>query len=363
MSKSHKMINTSTTKRSSSESQSAKKNKNGKNCRKCQVTIKQTDNSVECEVCLGWFHGGCVGMSVDVFEFLDIGGVHWFCGNCDLSHSLQWSAVRKDISEVKTLIEKSKNESDELFSTSSFDERFKTLEKKLESMNHILVESYAKLETSIEKQIGLNSNEESISRGLETRLIAMDKNVETHMKVIKQTLTESQTLERSYASVLKDLGKNSSVLVTAATNNIKQNEREQKETRDKNLIIFGVKECETKQETVEKVQQLLEDCHLPNKITQTDIHRLGHVNNIKVDSQGDKIPRPIKLITESKGVKWEILKRINHLKKQGIFTKPDLNKTEREADFCLRQELKKTREENPGNTYKISKNKIVLINK
>jgi len=44
---------------------------------------------------------------------------------------------------------------------------------------------------------------------------------------------------------------------------------------------------------------------------------------------------------------------------QGIFAKPDLTKEERKADFRLRMELKKTQEEDPTNTYKIIKHKVV----
>lgn len=51
------------------------------------------------------------------------------------------------------------------------------------------------------------------------------------------------------------------------------------------------------------------------------------------------------------------MKRINGLKKPGIFVKTDMNKEEREQDFQLYMTLKKTREQNPENTYKIIRKK------
>jgi len=70
---------------------------------------------------------------------------------------------------------------------------------------------------------------------------------------------------------------------------------------------------DAKQGTLEVVQKLIHDCHLHNKIEQQDVHRLGRVNNIKVDKQGRNLPRPLKLCTKSGAEKWEIIKRINQL--------------------------------------------------
>lgn len=170
-----------------------------------------------------------------------------------------------------------------------------------------------------------------------------------------------QAMEKSYATAVKNLERNSTVLAGAAQKSIKQIEQDQKEIRDKNMIIFGVEEGNTKQETIERVQKVMQDCHLTTKVERQNLFRLGKVENIKTTDQGAKIPRPLKLCTESREQKWDILKRINGLKIKGIFAKPDLNKEEREADFQLRTELKKLKTDNPGQMYKIIRNQIQKI--
>ena len=55
---------------------------------------------------------------------------------------------------------------------------------------------------------------------------------------------------------------------------------------------------------------------------------------MKTDGDNKKIPRPLKVITESREQKWDILKRVNSQRIQGIFAKPDLTRAEREADLA-----------------------------
>jgi len=156
-----------------------------------------------------------------------------------------------------------------------------------------------------------------------------------------------EALEQTYALTVKKLEKNSNVLFSVVEKSIRKTEQEQRDIGDKNLIIFGLAETDAKQETLEIVQKLIHDCHLHNKIEQQYVHKLGRVDNIKVDKQGRNIPRPLKLCTKTRAEKWKIIKRINQLRVQGIFAKPDLTKEEKEADFWLKMELKKTREEDP----------------
>lgn len=152
-------------------------------------------------------------------------------------------------------------------------------------------------------------------------------------------------------------------MTSAAEKTAIKSEQENKEMRDKNLIVFGVTESNTKEETVHKIQDLLKKCHLSTNIEQHYVHRLGRVDSKKANNQNGAKPRPIKICTNSNETKWDILKRINDLKEQGIFAKPDLTKKEQEADFRLRQELKQKREDNPSHTFKIQKSKVVQINK
>ena len=91
------------------------------------------------------------------------------------------------------------------------------------------------------------------------------------------------------------------------------------------------------------------------------MYRVGKKNTCSDVS--DSKPRPIKLCTQSKDEKWEIIKRINGLKKGDIFAKLDLTKAERLEDFQLYQTLKKKKEENPSIQYKMIQKKVVELTK
>jgi len=195
------------------------------------------------------------------------------------------------------------------------------------------------------------------------QLNRIEKNIDQIKSMVSNELgPKFEAMQKTYAMAVKDLERNSTVLASAAQKSIKQTEQDQKEIRERNMIIFGVEEGSTKQDTIEKVQKLMQDCHLTTKVGKENLFRLGKMENVKTNDHGEKVPRPLKMCTESKEQKWDILKRINGLKLKGIFAKPDLNKEEREADFRLRAELKKIRENNPLDTYKIFRNQIKKIN-
>ena len=68
-------------------------------------------------------------------------------------------------------------------------------------------------------------------------------------------------MEDSCANVVEDLEENSSTRKTAQQ--VTQiSEHDSKENRDKKLILFGVRETDTKQETVDTVQAIFKDCHI-----------------------------------------------------------------------------------------------------
>jgi len=75
--------------------------------------------------------------------------------------------------------------------------------------------------------------------------------------------------------------------------------------------------------------------------------------------------KPVRLCAETKPKKWDLLKRINSLKKDRIFARLDLDAEEREEDFCLRKELRELKEahQNSGRQFKIRNKSIIEIKK
>lgn len=281
-------------------------------CDSCNSVISNQDKCIECEDCLRWFHSSCIGINDDkLFDlFSSLPGAHWSCSVCD-----------KAIPKIAKLDQKVSGIPEEL--------------KKLDASIHSIHEMLTNIVTP-----KLSSLEASCTRSEEMG-------------------PRLQVMEKTYASAVKNIEVHSTVLASAVKRSMQQTEQEQKIAREKNVVIFGVSENNTKQQTLDKVQQLVQDCHLNIDIQLQDVHRLGKFENIKTRENGEKIPRPIKLCLDSRERKWDILKRMNSLGANGIFVKPDLTPEEREADFRLRTELKKVRNENPTNTYKIKRNKIV----
>ena len=154
---------------------------------------------------------------------------------------------------------------------------------------------------------------------------------------------------------------NSSVINKTAENVTKLRHLESQEARDKNLVLFGIKDCSTKQETAEQIQNVFKECHLSQIVNEKNMCRPGKKNTCSDAS--DSKPMHIKLCTQFKDEKWEIIKRINGLKKGDIFAKLDLTKAERLEDFQLYQTLKKKREENPSIQYKMIQKKVVELTK
>lgn len=294
-------------------------------CGKCKSVLKDSvDCSILCDSCSCWFHTKCTDLSKSEADFvsrLEQKGVSWDCDNCRVFRNgrggQQIDRIEQSIDSLKSMI------------TDSLEPRFETIER-----------SYAEAVVSIEKSVN----------GLKTMIPTTG------------LAPNFEAIEKSYANAVKNIEVNSSALAEAANRSVRQTELDQKQVREKNMIVFGIPESITKQDSVDELQKILNECHINIKLKQNDIYRLGRVENMKTDGDNKKIPRPLKVITESREQKWDILKRVNSQRIQGIFAKPDLTREEREADFHLRTELKKTRAENPDNTYKIYRNRVTKTN-
>ena len=128
-----------------------------------------------------------------------------------------------------------------------------------------------------------------------------------------------------------------------------------KETREKNVVIFGIKESDDHKADVLAVQDLLDrQVFLPFNVQSSDLARIGRKSNEKI--------RPVKLTLWDKETKWEVLKRINKMEIRGVFARPDLNREEQETDFKLRKSLKMKREEDPDGHWKIIKGEVKKVN-
>lgn len=187
--------------------------------------------------------------------------------------------------------------------------------------------------------------------------------IENRLKALQEMLEElrnnnNETVEaKTYAEITAKLDNNirqtqvNHIQVSKQIQNLKVNL--EVDNRAKNLVVFGIKEDE--KSAFEAVIDMLKNCSVygPN-IVQPQVMRLG--------KKAENKSRPIKICFNSEAEKWETLKRINHVKPNGIFARLDLDKEQQQKDFQLRMELKKRREQDKEHSYKIVKNQIVMIN-
>lgn len=309
----------SSSRKTTSESSSKKGSKSltaSANAAKCELCVKpflEDDACIECEVCLKWFHAECIGILdaklLDLFASLP--GAHWSCSVCDKLGSRVLKLERK-VDGIPNEIKKLNNSLGEIQSMFT-----NIVTPKLNSMEA----SYANVVK------GLESNAD-VAKALEQNSIKVQENF------AKQTSSLVSQLE------------------------IKEKSEKDSEFRAKNLILFGIKESENREDWAQQVDTIIRDCHSDMKVDRYNSYRLGRYDASKHKER----PRPLRITTNSESQMFELLSRINGKHLSGIFARKDLSKKEQEEDFRLRKELKETRNANPDSVYKIKKGKITKMN-
>lgn len=175
---------------------------------------------------------------------------------------------------------------------------------------------------------------------------------------LQEVVQSQQKATQSYAEVATKLevsNKSNLNIQEQFSKQVKSLKNEiQTDSRAKNIILFGIDEVTSESDSLaDSVNEILRQCNLTGSVDTEHCHRLGQKKPEK--------SRPVKVALKSESEKWEVLKRINSMKPRNVFGRLDLTKEEQEKDFRLRQELKKTRVQNPDNHYKIVKNKVVQV--
>ena len=142
-------------------------------------------------------------------------------------------------------------------------------------------------------------------------------------------------------------------------------ENKDREKRDKNVIIFGIRESTKNDITEKKADDLVEIQKLTNDVY---IDKDNIVRLFRIKSKSGVSP----IIVEFKdsGIRNEFIKR-THRKFQDIYVNPDLTESQRNLDKQLREKCRKLNEplklkENWSNVdeyYVIRNNEVIKIRK
>jgi len=109
------------------------------------TVVKAEDKGIECEICKGWSHTGCVDHTDNEYEMLashKLGTIHWYCTTCNIKSVELLHLVfgpQDRIQKTESEIENMKRETSAKFSTiectyEAVNEDLKILSQKIEGV-------------------------------------------------------------------------------------------------------------------------------------------------------------------------------------------------------------------------------------
>jgi hypothetical protein len=246
--------------------------KGKESCGKCNKIVSERDLSIECEICVKWYHIKCTGNLVsEDLSTCAKSGVHWYCDKC--------------------------NEP-----LGTFQNRIEGLEQNVLLVRESIAKSFEEQNVEITKSFS-----EMTSR-FQEKSASLEELVKQSVKDCVNVATEKQGVDiiKSYAGVAAELNEKIEIIENSfrtQTQNILQQqaqietERSDKAKRSRNVIVFGLKETVDVKSTAKALRDFLHTtCHLNLSFTDSEVIRLG-------PKKDDGKARPVRLILESESQK------------------------------------------------------------
>ena len=290
-------------------------------CNVCGKHVTRRDKGISCDICEGWYHSSCTGMSDIQYNFYKEdkdAKVNWACTNC--------IKAKKEENSIHTMLKEIKKKNDENNET-------------------------IRQEREISRQERETSRQEREASSQERRQM---------MDMMKHLADQMKNMENRMENKVTDMLKTSEREMILKVNN-EMDERFERFKRKNNLVLYGVPESrkgndnDRMKEDIERTNLLLEKLEVT--VEKFKSARLGNKIN------ADKI-RPIKIELEKEEDKYKILKGAGKIKNiededlKKIIISPDMTIKQRELDRILREELKNRRQAGETN-IKIKNGRIV----
>lgn len=285
-------------------------------CEVCAEVVKDSDRGIACNWCNEWYHIGCVGIPLEIYDALQTEGLHWFCKKCN-----------KNFLDVVKTVGKLENK-----------------QKKLEIE---IAETKRGVEiVQEEMKTGFKLGDEAIEK-VENKLRAeMDKlwakNLELEEKCNLTTRNEGNNNIHITDNKIQPVISRNDIL-----------EEIEIDKRKYNLMFMGVEEGGN-------------DINIVTNIVQTLVGEEGK-GGIRSCMRVGKLHtgknRPIKIAISTLELRSELLKNATKLKNTNFnkcYIVPDLTPRQQMEDKKLRDKLKEIREqEGKEAVIKIKKGKII----
>ena len=331
---------------------SEKENKNGENpakdsepntskCGKCEVKLLEkpkldSEQSIECDCCLQFYHIFCVDVSVDKMIAVSTHKLKWYCPTCEpasaalkrqcVTLQAEQTKIRGEINEINRKLSSQKTKVNKIESdlNAKINEKFDNLQSQIDNLS-----------SKVEEKPDENTPETDI-QNLQTQISELQTK---YAEALKKNLPEETTSIKSIvAAELKEKLKN------------KVDEEDLKEAnlRDKkklNLIFFDFKE-----EEHESTEDLMKDDF--NKIKSVYEERvplnekdITHITRIGKKTAGKT--RPILVSFKNEEIKMQILRNGRNLTLKtddwescNVYVAMDKTPKQRETEKRLRAEIK-----------------------
>lgn len=287
----------------------------------CGLTITDGEDSVCCDMCEEWYHPKCQGLTMDAFRALSSYDFLWLCSSCrpkfmgTLKTGKQIEAKLEDVEQkILGALESSRTEA----------KSTKQLEEKI---------------ASLEKMMMGKMNQQQVE---------VEKSLKVHEEVV-QSMPELQSQLKKSTQELKKLVE----------------KKEDKETREVNIIIHNIPESKSDDPATRKkydsdsfyniVQALGGDAR---GMEMDNIYRLGKKKEVVEGSKEKSKPRLMLVRLKKKEDVEMLISKRWELSKAGfsnIYLTRDLPLEERELQRKLREELA----EKGKDTHRIFRGKVV----
>lgn len=184
---------------------------------------------------------------------------------------------------------------------------------------------------------------EILSKPILTRLTK----IESTMSSLDERVSKIEALDQKIATIEAKVNQSAQHPSRAESDEKLTGEITERIKRANNAVIYGVAESTNEGEDKQRIQAILSKLEVDTRI---QLRRLG-----RHKSAAGARPRPVLIELTSEKEKWSLIKKTNNPESRqsnemnGISVKPDQTKSQREADFKLRQELKERRSRGENN--------------
>lgn len=254
---------------------------------------------IRCDGCALWYHGLCQELQstdLNVISKLEKYGVRWYCETCVSENSDGNKELASHALQHKTTINK-----------------LDIIEKSITEMQL----TYSAV---------LKSNTDEITKLKEDYAKVVGQNMEQMKKAAESSENTKKLIKR-------------------------QQELNEADARRNNAILYGIEESE-ELTVIEQVKQFMKREYFKYVNQPVAAIRLGNKNR---GAGGNNVRRPIKVIFENEGCKWDFIKRINsgELRMENIFCKVDVSQEVRNKEWSLRDKIREMKKEGDECAYRI----------